>query len=342
MAEFQIKTSENGKVQGPFSSGQLKKLAAQGKFQPEHLVSANGGASWHPATQVSGLEFDSPVASPQSTPPPMPPQPSEDGPDEQSVVQLSVSKRTLILAGSIFGLLCVGVGIGVFLMAGGSDEPTSGGGRTSIPGFEQFDPLLSELERQLEAADREKKRLDPIGSFPLFYGADYKDSRTRQYRNTVRAQQSFLAFVDDKKDYIRDDDMPLIAKKLRARSDLEHPKYGDAYEWQLELFYLSGGQAGRARFHNGRYMLRRITAIAVDETVDFSSDDLPLDAEERRQKRRHRELCEIYIPKFRRIVKAAEDSQLDVSVRRRCRALLNNRIPDRLVYVATWSKKSTL
>ena len=127
MAEFQIKTSENGKVQGPFSSGQLKKLVGQGKLRPEYLVSANGGASWHPATRVSGLEFPSPAPRPESTPPPMPPQPSEDGPDEQSVVQLSVSKRTLIVAGAAFGLLCVGVVVGVFLMAGGSDEPTDAG-----------------------------------------------------------------------------------------------------------------------------------------------------------------------------------------------------------------------
>jgi hypothetical protein len=56
----------------------------------------------------------------------MPPQPSEDGPDEQSVVQLSVSKRTLVLAGAVFALMCVAVGIGVFLMAGGSDEPNTG------------------------------------------------------------------------------------------------------------------------------------------------------------------------------------------------------------------------
>ena len=29
MAEFHVKTSEDGKLQGPFSSGQLKKLAEQ-------------------------------------------------------------------------------------------------------------------------------------------------------------------------------------------------------------------------------------------------------------------------------------------------------------------------
>jgi hypothetical protein len=128
MAEFHIKTSETGKLQGPFSGAQLKKLAEQGKLRPEHLVSANGGASWHPATRVAGLEFCLPHPSPQRPPPPpMPPQPSEDGPDEQSLVQLSVSKRTLVVVGTAFGLLCVAVGIGVLLIAGRSDEPVTDG-----------------------------------------------------------------------------------------------------------------------------------------------------------------------------------------------------------------------
>jgi len=127
MAEFHIKTSENGKVQGPFSSAQLKKLAGQGKLRPEHLVSANGGASWHPATRVADLEFPSATSTPRLSPPPLPPPLPEDGPDGKSVVQLSVSKRTLVVVGTAFGLLCVGVGIGVLLIAGRSDEPLTDG-----------------------------------------------------------------------------------------------------------------------------------------------------------------------------------------------------------------------
>jgi hypothetical protein len=79
MAEFHIKTSENGKLLGPFSSAQLKKLVGKGKLQPEHLVSANGGASWHPATRVSGLEFPGPPPSPQTTP--SSPQENSPGPN---------------------------------------------------------------------------------------------------------------------------------------------------------------------------------------------------------------------------------------------------------------------
>jgi acyl carrier protein len=64
MAQYHVKTSEDGKFQGPFSAGQLKELAGQGKLQPQHLVSANGGESWHQADEVAGLEFASSVAEP--------------------------------------------------------------------------------------------------------------------------------------------------------------------------------------------------------------------------------------------------------------------------------------
>lgn len=62
MSQFHVKTSEDGKLQGPFSAGQLKEMAGQGKLQPQHLISANGGASWHQADEVAGLDFASSVA----------------------------------------------------------------------------------------------------------------------------------------------------------------------------------------------------------------------------------------------------------------------------------------
>ena len=69
MAEFQIKTSENGKVQGPFSSGQLKKLAEQGKLLPKHLVSSDQGASWNAASRFPALESQEPELQLSSTVP---------------------------------------------------------------------------------------------------------------------------------------------------------------------------------------------------------------------------------------------------------------------------------
>jgi len=114
MAEFQIKTSENGKVQGPFSSGQLKKLAGQGKLRPEHLVSANGGASWHPATRVSGLEFPSPAPRLESTPP----SPRENSPGPKKL------PRWMIGGGAI-GVLCLVViagGVGFLIATGSGDD----------------------------------------------------------------------------------------------------------------------------------------------------------------------------------------------------------------------------
>jgi len=65
MAEYHVKTSENGKHQGPFSGRQLKQLARTGQLQPDHLISADGGTSWHEATKVTGLEFVAPIGEPE-------------------------------------------------------------------------------------------------------------------------------------------------------------------------------------------------------------------------------------------------------------------------------------
>ena len=60
MAEFHVKTSEAGQLQGPFSSGQLKQLAEKGKLQPNHLVSSDKGESWNAASRFPALEFPEP------------------------------------------------------------------------------------------------------------------------------------------------------------------------------------------------------------------------------------------------------------------------------------------
>jgi len=60
MAEFHVKTSETGTLQGPFSSGQLKKLAEKGKLQPNHLVSSDKGALWNAASRFPALQFPEP------------------------------------------------------------------------------------------------------------------------------------------------------------------------------------------------------------------------------------------------------------------------------------------
>ena len=57
MAGFHVRTSENGKVQGPFSGQQLVQLVRSTAIQPHHLVSQDGGESWHAATRFSGLDF---------------------------------------------------------------------------------------------------------------------------------------------------------------------------------------------------------------------------------------------------------------------------------------------
>jgi ankyrin repeat protein len=62
MAEFLIKTTQTGKSQGPFSGSQLRKLAASGQLLPKHLISLDGGDSWHEANRFSGIEFALPTS----------------------------------------------------------------------------------------------------------------------------------------------------------------------------------------------------------------------------------------------------------------------------------------
>lgn len=51
----------NGRTQGPFSSGQLKKFAAQGKLKPQHEVSTDR-QRWAPVSAVKGLSAPAPAA----------------------------------------------------------------------------------------------------------------------------------------------------------------------------------------------------------------------------------------------------------------------------------------
>jgi hypothetical protein len=60
MAEYRVKTSESGAVQGPFSGRQLRTLANSGQLQPHFLVSQDNGVSWNEASRYEGLAFVDP------------------------------------------------------------------------------------------------------------------------------------------------------------------------------------------------------------------------------------------------------------------------------------------
>jgi hypothetical protein len=127
MAEFHIKTSESGKLQGPFSSGQLKKLAEQGKLQPKHLVSSDKGASWNAASRFPALEFHEPdlqleepsaavqpiSISPDDLPTPLPP--SSAGISKKLVLAFVVGGGMLVLL--------VACAIGMFVFSDGIQMP---------------------------------------------------------------------------------------------------------------------------------------------------------------------------------------------------------------------------
>jgi HEAT repeat protein len=51
-----VKTKDDGVVQGPVSSEQIKKLAIQGKLKPHHLLSKDG-RTWQRASKVKGIGF---------------------------------------------------------------------------------------------------------------------------------------------------------------------------------------------------------------------------------------------------------------------------------------------
>jgi hypothetical protein len=56
MPEFYVKTKPGGKVQGPFTGAQLRKLKAQGRLRANHLVSKDR-ERWSPCGRVKGLGF---------------------------------------------------------------------------------------------------------------------------------------------------------------------------------------------------------------------------------------------------------------------------------------------
>jgi len=67
MGRFYVKTRKGAARQGPFSSEQLKALAAGGKLKPDYLVSKDGGETWYLAGNITDLP------RPKTAPAPRPP-----------------------------------------------------------------------------------------------------------------------------------------------------------------------------------------------------------------------------------------------------------------------------
>src|SRR5690242_9535771 len=72
MAEWYV--NKGGKSHGPFSSAQLKQLAAQSKIDPSTQVRMGADGQWTTADHVRGLFATAPVATVSSGPPPIPTQ----------------------------------------------------------------------------------------------------------------------------------------------------------------------------------------------------------------------------------------------------------------------------
>src|SRR3954467_6718883 len=72
MAEWYVK--RGGRTHGPFSSAQLKQLAAQSKIDPSTQIRRGADAQWTTADHVRGLFAAAPVATVASGPPPIPTQ----------------------------------------------------------------------------------------------------------------------------------------------------------------------------------------------------------------------------------------------------------------------------
>jgi hypothetical protein len=139
MAEFHVKTSETGTLQGPFSSGQLKKFAEKGKLQPNHLVSSDKGASWNAASRFPALQFPEPdlqLEEPSATV-----QHISVSTDNRSAPLSPSSKRTskklvllFVVGGGMLVLLVASV-IGKFVVSGETQMP-----RTSLIAADTSNP----------------------------------------------------------------------------------------------------------------------------------------------------------------------------------------------------------
>ena len=139
MAEFHVKTSETGTVQGPFSSGQVKTLAEKGKLEPNHLVSSDKGASWNAASRFPSLEFPEPDL--QLEEPSVAVQPVSVATDNLSAPlppsSARISKKlvlSFVVGGGMLALLVAGV-MGRFVVSGETQMP-----RTSLPAADTSQP----------------------------------------------------------------------------------------------------------------------------------------------------------------------------------------------------------
>ena len=139
MAEFHVKTSETGTVQGPFSSGQVKTLAEKGKLEPNHLVSSDKGASWNAASRFPSLEFPEPDL--QLEEPSAAVQPISVSTDSLSESlppsSARISKKlvlSFVVGGGMLALLVAGV-MGRFVVSGETQMP-----RTSLPAADTSQP----------------------------------------------------------------------------------------------------------------------------------------------------------------------------------------------------------
>ena len=83
-AKVFVKTKDDGAVQGPFSSQQIKKLAAQGKLKPHHLLSKNR-QTWQRASAVKGLAFPAQQEAKEQVEPARIAQVRTDGPGQTIV-----------------------------------------------------------------------------------------------------------------------------------------------------------------------------------------------------------------------------------------------------------------
>lgn len=114
--------AQNGKQSGPFTASQLQEMAADGRLQPDDLVTKTGSQQWKPAQQVKGLAFA------QVEQPNLPPVPVQNPP--RPVTEPQTPPSSLNSVGLVVGCLGIGIsflvclGIGAILWIGQPDKRT--------------------------------------------------------------------------------------------------------------------------------------------------------------------------------------------------------------------------
>lgn len=195
MADHQWHVARDKKKSGPFTSAQLRQMAADGRLLPTDMILKAGSQKWVPAKDVKGLFAQ--AASTAPPPPPPLPQASAAGSDETTPAPASTRRRPGIpiwawATGGGVALVVVVVVLVLVVFLGG--KPTNTGSSSAV---------ASDGKDRQTPGDKAKSTRDrgPAAEFfapKVEYAKGPKGQPLKEYKEVQEGKPVvFTAFVID-------------------------------------------------------------------------------------------------------------------------------------------------